>query len=304
MGMSVNRSLSILRYAAHRYFTTLSHLCSRCSRRSRLWRICLAGVFLWIFVAVGSEPKPAQAADLETIRERGYLIVGVKDTVRPLGFRDSAGVLQGLEIDLARQLAEELIGDRDAIVLTPLDNDERLRAVYDRVDVTIAQVSINPSRERLVQFSLPYWLDGTAILIPDRCTTSTRTCVSPTVTDLSSRTIAVLRDSDAIAALNWQFPYASFVGVESYEAALEQLETGTADAFAGNRSVVIGWAQEYPGYRVLPEYITMRSLAIVLPKGVQYDTLRMAVNDSLESWVASGWLSERIEAWGMVVDGD
>lgn len=300
--MSVKRSLSILRFAAHRHFTTLSHLCSRCSRRSRLWRIYLAGVFLWAFIDLGSEPERVNAADLDTIRDRGYVIVGVKDTVRPLGFRDAAGVLQGLEIDLARQLAEELIGDREAISLIPLDNDERLSAVYDRVDVTIAQVSITASRERLVQFSLPYWLDGTAIVIPDRCATVTRNCVSPSVADLSTRTIAVLRGSDAIAALRWQFPHARLVGVESYQAALERLENGEADAFAGNRSVAIGWAQEYPGYRVLPEYVTMRSLAIVLPKGVQYDTLRGAVNDSLERWVASGWLAERIEAWGLVID--
>jgi polar amino acid transport system substrate-binding protein len=257
---------------------------------------------LWAFIDLGSEPERVNAADLDTIRDRGYLIVGVKDTVRPLGFRDAAGVLQGLEIDLARQLAEELIGDREAISLIPLDNDERLSAVYDRVDVTIAQVSINASRERLVQFSLPYWLDGTAIVIPDRCVIATRNCVSPSVADLSTRTIAVLRGSDAIAALHWQFPHARLVGVESYQAALDRLDNGEADAFAGNRSVAIGWAQEYPGYRVLPEYVTMRSLAIVLPKGVQYDTLRVAVNDSLERWGASGWLAERIEAWGLVID--
>jgi polar amino acid transport system substrate-binding protein len=240
------------------------------------------------------------AADLETIRDRGYLIVGVKDTVRPLGFRDQTGQLRGFEIDLAYQLAEELLGDREAIALVPLDNDERLSAVYDRVDVTIAQVSINPSRERLVNFSLPYWLDGTAILTPDRCTISVQTCLDrPSIADLNFSTIAVLRGSDAIAALHWQFPQATLVGVESYQAALEQLEAGEADAFAGSRSVAIGWAQEYPGYRVLPDYVTMRSLAIVLPKGVQYDALRAAVNDSVERWVTNGWLEERIEAWGM-----
>lgn len=299
--MSVKRSLSILRYAARRHFTTHSHLCSRCSRRSRLWRICLAGVFLWAFLSVVLRADQVKAADLETIRDRGYLIVGVKDTVRPLGFRDAAGELQGLEIDLARQLAAELVGDREAIEFTPLDNDERLSAVYDRVDVTIAQVSINASRERLVQFSLPYWLDGTAILIPDPCFAVTRGCVSPSIADLNTATIAVLRGSDAIAALRWQFPRARLVGVESYQAALERLENGEADAFAGNRSVAIGWAQEYPGYRVLPEYITLRSLAIVLPKGVQYDPLRRAVNDSLEGWGESGWLAERIEAWGLAI---
>jgi len=304
------RSLSILRSLTQRQFTTISHLCSRCSRRSRLWRIGLAGVFLWAFAAIGGDGHSTRnrvnAADLETIRERGYLIVGVKDTVRPLGFRDQTGQLQGFEIDLARQLAGELLGDREAITLIPVKNEQRLSAVYDRVDLTIAQVSINESRERLVQFSRPYWLDGIAILMPDRCTRQGQTCRdrSPTIADLDVSTIVVLNGSDAIAAIHWQFPHATLIGVESYQAALEQLETGAADAFAGNRSVAIGWAQADPSYRVLPEYVTMRSLAIVLPKGVQYDTLREAVNDSVERWMANGWLEERIEAWGMDVEGE
>lgn len=318
--MAIKRSLSILRYLAQRQFTTIFHLCSRCSRRSRLWRIGSAGVFLWAFTASGwgvaHSPSEffvtralaqswvgdrANAADLETIRERGYLIVGVKDTLRPLGFRDQTGQLQGFEIDLAHQLAEELLGDREAITLVPLSNEERLSAVYDRVDVTIAQVSINESRERLVQFSAPYWLDGTAILTPDPCYVPTQSCRDNVlnITDLAVRTIAVLHGSDAIAALRWQFPQATLVGVESYQDALDQLETGAVDAFAGSRSVAIGWTQTYPSYRVLPEYITMRSLAIVMPKGVQYDALREAVNTSIEQWRTSGWLEERITAWGM-----
>ncbi|MEM6592000.1 MAG: transporter substrate-binding domain-containing protein, partial [Cyanobacteria bacterium P01_C01_bin.73] len=67
----------------------------------------LAGLGLAAGLLLG-EPlvfKPAAAAELEQIEQRGYLIVAVKDNWRPLGFRDEAGELAGLEIDIAKALA-------------------------------------------------------------------------------------------------------------------------------------------------------------------------------------------------------
>ena len=183
---------------------------------------------------------------------------------------------------------------------------ERLEAVYDRVDVTIAQVGVNESRERLVQFSLPYWIDGTALLVRDCGAADGVGAIGEAsrcperAEDLATATIAVLHGSDAIAALQWQFPRANLTGVESYQAGLDRLESGEVEAFAGDRSVAIGWTQGRSGYRVLPNYITARSLAIVLPKGMQYATLRAAVNDSLEAWRTSGWLEARLKAWGLL----
>jgi len=50
------------------------------------------------FVAVSLVAlAPVQSAELDEIEERGKLIVAVKDNLRPLGFRDAAGNLQGLE---------------------------------------------------------------------------------------------------------------------------------------------------------------------------------------------------------------
>jgi polar amino acid transport system substrate-binding protein len=37
----------------------------------------------------------------------------------------------------------------------------------------------------------------------------------------------------------------------------------------------------------------------VMPKGVQYAQLQQQVNDAIARWQASGWLAERIAAWGL-----
>lgn len=232
----------------------------------------------------------AFSADLETIQERGYLIVAVKDNWRPLGFIDEAGELAGLEIDIAVRLAEELFDDPTAIEFVPVSNLERLTMVLnDEVDMTIAGVAITPMRQRVVDFSSPYYLDGTAFL--------TRNPQIRELADLQQGAIALIEGSAAVAHVNYTLPTAELIGVPSYLAAYETLETGQADALAADLTVLSGWVQEYPDYRLLPGVLTAEPLAIVMPKGNQYIELRRFVNEEIEAWHADGWLEERTTAW-------
>jgi polar amino acid transport system substrate-binding protein len=113
-------------------------------------------------------PAPVWSAELKEIEQRGQLIVAVKDNLRPLGFRDATGNLQGLEIDIAKRLAEELLGKPDAVVLQPVKNIDRLNVVLEgKVDLAIARVTATASRSRLVDLSRPYYLDGTGLVTKD-----------------------------------------------------------------------------------------------------------------------------------------
>ncbi|MEY3402309.1 MAG: hypothetical protein RLZZ86_1924, partial [Cyanobacteriota bacterium] len=72
------------------------------------------------------------AGTMAEIQQRGYLNLAVKDNLRPLGFRDDQGNLQGLEIDLAKQLASDLLGKADAVKLQPVANSDRLPVVFNQ----------------------------------------------------------------------------------------------------------------------------------------------------------------------------
>jgi len=240
------------------------------------------------------------AAEWATIRRRGHLIIGVKDNLLPLGFRTSppdpegksTGELQGLEIDIARQLAQELLGKADAVVLKPVANRDRLRLVLDNeVDLVIAQVTATPSRARVVAFSVPYYRDGTALLV------RAGTLHSPD--PLSRGPIAVLEGSSAIAVLQVLFPQAQLLGVDSYLTAQQRLDRGEAIAIAADASVLTGWVQQSPDYQLLPFRLSTAPLSIVLPKGRQYNDLRQLVNGAIHRWQRNGWLQERIQHWGL-----
>lgn len=237
-------------------------------------------------------PASVWSAQLQEIQRRGKLVVGVKDNLRPLGFRDGAGNLQGLEIDIAKRLAEELLGKPDAIVLQPIKNTDRLNLVLNgKVDLTIARVSANQSRLRVVDLSEPYYLDGTGLVTKEASITK--------LSDLATKTIAVLKGSSTIAVVKYATPTSKLVGVDSYEQARVLLENGRADAFAADKSVLAGWVQEFPQYKMLPERLSGEALCIVMPKGLQYTTLQEQVNEAIARWKASGWLAERAAAWGL-----
>ena len=91
--------------------------------------------------------------------------MAVKDDRAPLGFIDETGNLSGFEIDIARRLAAELLNDETAVRLVPVHNVDRLNAVLeDRVDIAIAAITLTEPRRRIVSFSDPYYLDGTAFI--------------------------------------------------------------------------------------------------------------------------------------------
>jgi polar amino acid transport system substrate-binding protein len=251
--------------------------------------------FLSLSLAIGlvvSLVAPASSAELKEIEQRGKLIVAVKDNLRPLGFRDANGNLQGLEIDIAKRLAEELLGKPDAVVLQPVTNRDRLNIVLEgKVDLAIARVTATNSRSRIVDLSRPYYLDGTGLVTKDASIAQ--------LNDVATKTIAVLKGASTIPLVKYSLPGAKLVGVDSYEEARSLLENGRANAFAADTSVLAGWVQEYPQYRMLPVQLSAEALCVVMPKGLQYIQLQDRVNQAIARWQASGWLAERAAAWGL-----
>jgi polar amino acid transport system substrate-binding protein len=244
-------------------------------------------------------PPSVYGADLKTIRDRGYLIVGVKENARPLGFRDDQGQWQGLEIDIARRLAETILGKPDAVKFVPMANADRLQWVMDdRVDLAIAQITATPARARVVHFSDPYYLNGISLITKP----AAGQLPIANIQQLGDRPVAVLSQSTAIAALQYHQPQIPLVRVDSYAIAQAKLDAGEVAAIAGSTTVLVGWSQNQPEYQVLPLQLHRTPLAIAYPKGWQYADLGTIVSQSLRQWQSAGWLKERAINWGLPWD--
>ncbi|HLP91600.1 MAG TPA: transporter substrate-binding domain-containing protein [Nostocaceae cyanobacterium] len=248
--------------------------------------LCLVLCLFWLGVGT------AQAAPWSKIQERGYLIVAVKDNLRPLGFKDEKGNLQGLEIDLAQELAKDLLGKAEKVKFKPVLNRDRLSVVFeDQVDLAIAQLTATESRSRLVSFGVPYYFDGVNLV--------TKNTDIQKLKDLNQRKIAVLNYSSTVGIIRNFIPNAELIAVNSYSAAREKLENNQVDAFAGDGSVLTGWVQENPEYRLINTQLSAYPLSVAMPKGLQYDEFRRKVNEAIARYTLTGWLNERVKYWGL-----
>jgi cystine transport system substrate-binding protein len=98
----------------------------------------------------------AHAADLlDTVKEKGVLVVGVEGTYPPFNFVDAkTHELDGFDIDVAKLIADKL-GVKAQFVKTEWSGI--LAGLSSgKFDVIVNQVGITPEREKTFDFSVPY----------------------------------------------------------------------------------------------------------------------------------------------------
>jgi polar amino acid transport system substrate-binding protein len=254
----------------------------------------MARNWLGFGLALGAQlaALPVFAADLDTIRARGHLVVAVREGWQPLSFRDREGDLVGLEIDLAHGLATAIFADPAAVEFVVVPNGDRMAAVLeDRADVAIAGLTLTSGRQRLVSFSPPYYLDGAAVLVRDPQVQSLEA--------LQRQRLGVLEGASTVAVVRYLLPLAILTPLTSYQEAFDRLSTDQIDGFAGDVTVLTGWQQVNSGYYLVPSLLSAEPLAIALPKGTQYTELHSLVNQTVIDWHQSGWLEERATFWGL-----
>lgn len=120
-------------------------------------------------------PSRADGPTIEAIKnrqgEKRKLIVGVDQNSYRWGYRDpnsgEGGALEGFDIDLVHRIAEDILGDRDAVQFKAIPTDQRIPAIKSgRVDMVVRTMTINCDRLRDVAFSAPYFRTGQQVLAP------------------------------------------------------------------------------------------------------------------------------------------
>ena len=97
----------------------------------------------------------------------GVLRVGVKIDVPRFGYQNPAtGEIEGFEVDIARELAKEIMGSEDKLKLTGVNVTTR-GAMLDNgsLDAALSTFTITDSRKKSYHFSQPYYTDHIGVLV-------------------------------------------------------------------------------------------------------------------------------------------
>ncbi|MEB8389306.1 transporter substrate-binding domain-containing protein [Rhodobacteraceae bacterium KMM 6894] len=107
----------------------------------------------------------AMADALQDIQDSGKIVVGVKQDYKPWGYLTSDGELQGLEIDLAKDVAARLGVE---VELVPVVASNRMEFLQQgRINLIIATMGDNPKRREVIGMIEPnYYAGGTNVIAP------------------------------------------------------------------------------------------------------------------------------------------
>ncbi len=127
----------------------------------RNWFIAAALVAITWFGA-----SAAHAQDtLAKIKERGTIVIGVKNDYKPWGYLDPSGKIIGMEIDLVTEIAAKLGAKVEMIPVIAANRMEFLN--QGRIDLILATMGDTAQRRQIIGMIEPnYYAGGTNVLAP------------------------------------------------------------------------------------------------------------------------------------------
>ena len=165
---------------------------------------------------------------MDEFQSRGRLVAGVSFDIPGMGYKNPRmGAIEGFEADLARAIAEKLLGASDRVDFVQVKDEERIRALQDSlVDMVVSQLTITSDRAEQVDFTVPYYVTREAILVPKKSGIKR-------FEDLKGKRIAVTAGSVSIRRMRAALallPGATLVVTALSAGNLEAVAKGEADA--------------------------------------------------------------------------
>lgn len=119
-------------------------------------------------------PSAADGPTITAIKarqgEKRKLIVGVDQNSYRWGYRDpnnTGAELEGFDIDLVHRIAQDILGDPNAVQFKAIPTNQRIPAIQEgRVDMIVRTMTISCTRLNDVAFSAPYFKTGQQVLAP------------------------------------------------------------------------------------------------------------------------------------------
>jgi polar amino acid transport system substrate-binding protein len=240
-------------------------------------------------------PSDADGDTIEAIKSRAHprLVIGVDQNSYRWGYRDpnrsGSSELEGFDIDLARRIAREILGDPDAVVFRAIPTNQRTEAIRSgRVDMVVRTMTITCDRLRQVAFSAPYFRTGQQVLAPRK---SDITGYDDT---LAHKRVCSATGSTALTQLtadrgSGRIPPSTDISVTvpNQLDCLVRLQLGQVDAVVTDGALAASQAAQDPTVELKGRPFTTEYYGVAMKKGA--DDLVRRVNRVLEDYRGDGW---------------
>lgn len=230
-----------------------------------------------LFLCCGCSKQKHGLNDLEVIKERGYIIAGVKEDSPPFGFYKKQ-MLTGIDIELARAIAEQIFKDPNCIKFVSVNAQNRFSKLNSgEVDILVAIVSVNEKRKLIIDFSAPYFIAAQKLMVKKDSKISHLQYFN------TNGTLAVVLGTTGDKILRLAAPNARIVGTKTYTEAIKLLAESKVDGVLGDDCVLEGFNDGR--FKVINRAYSREYYAVALRKSEKSKELLAEVNAAIVSFL-------------------
>ncbi|WP_425833643.1 glutamate ABC transporter substrate-binding protein [Streptomyces fractus] len=243
---------------------------------------------------------------VRAIKDRGYLSVGVDQNSYRWGYRDPNSTakkseLEGFDIDLAHEIAGEILDDRNAVRFHAIPTNERIPAIQrGDVDMVVRTMTISCERLKDVAFSTAYFQTGQQVLAPKTSDikgygaslAGKRICTATGSTAAQS-----LEDGKKKPVAEGGLPQSTDINttVPNQLDCLVRLQLGEVDAVVTDGALAASQAAQDPTVELKGKPYTKEFYGVAMKKGA--DDLVRRVNQVLVDYRKSNGWQKSYDRW-------
>ncbi|ONU47759.1 amino acid ABC transporter substrate-binding protein [Burkholderia cenocepacia] len=202
--------------------------------------------------------------------------MGVRDSSAPLSYKLPDGSHVGMAVDICNSVVDELKKKDPTIKVNyiPVTSDNRIPLTKSgKIDMECGSTTNNSSRRKDVDFSVPYYNSGIAIVtmrkdninsLLDLNDGDTVIFTKGTTTDKSIFT------TKKIVKVDWDAKGIKFIQGKDHQDSFNQLTSGKAKVFGNDDILIAGLvanSKDPSQYKILPDRFSIEPYGIMTQKG-------------------------------------
>lgn len=181
------------------------------------------------------------------IKNQKTLKIGVRCDQPPYGFKDGKGEFAGVEVEMARQVADWALGSPDKAELSCVTASNRIPLLIGKkVDLLIATLGITPERAEVIDFSDTFrWGNSDLLVMADGPIKK--------LDDVEGKKVIMVKGSTQAKWFEQNMPDVETIRLDTISDSLQSLKQGRGDAVTADAATLIVIASKDPKVKIVGE---------------------------------------------------
>lgn len=233
----------------------------------------------------------SKKTDIEAVKSRGVLNVGVKVDVPKFGYKDpKTNKIEGFEVDLAKEISQKILG-KQKLKLKPVNAKTRGPMLDNgEVDIVAATFTITEERKKSYNFSKSYFKDHVALMV-------NKGSGIKSLKDLDGKKIGIAQSATTKKSLEQAGKKDSlvfdFMEFATYPEIKSALKAKRIDCFSVDMSILSGYLDK--STEILEDRYQAQDYGIAIK--LSNKKLTNEVNKAIDDMKSNGKIKKLLKKW-------